>query len=249
MLTRRPQLIITADDYGRDLASTTAIAESLALGQITSASIMANGSHFEMACDLAHRHDLTGRIGVHLSFDEGPPLSRQMRPFTDQQGHLCLRRSLAPLGSDLALAVEAEVSAQIERVIRAGIRPRHLDSHRHLHTAFPIGSLVVRVARQFGIPYVRAARTVAARRRPVTRAYQWMFNQYIGRRVRTADHFGDIVEFYERRGQQTMPGLSECMTHLDDSPRGLTNRRLLTSREFLAYVAQYELVSPADTQQ
>jgi predicted glycoside hydrolase/deacetylase ChbG (UPF0249 family) len=247
MLNRPARLIITADDYGRDEATTIAIADSLTNGLITSTSIMANGSHFELACDLAQRRQLVGRIGVHLSLDEGPALSREMQRYADAGGSLCVRRSLKPLGRQLAHAVEAELSAQIDRVIAAGIRPMHLDSHRHIHTAFPIGRLVVRLARQYRIPYVRCARTVAGRRRRVVGAYQWMFNRYVASRVRTADHFGDIVDFYERRSQATMPGLSECMTHLDDSPRGLTNRRLLTSQEFLAYVGNYQLVSPAET--
>jgi predicted glycoside hydrolase/deacetylase ChbG (UPF0249 family) len=247
MLKRRAQIIITADDYGRDEASTNAIADSLANRHITSASIMANGSHFELACDLAHKRHLVGKIGVHLSLDEGPALSREMKPYTDAGGQLCVRRSLKPLGPQLAHAIEAELRAQIDRVVAAGIRPMHLDSHRHIHTAFPIGRLVVGLAHKYRIPYVRSARTVAARKRRVVGAYQWMFNRYVAARVRTADHFGDIVDFYERRSQATMPGLSECMTHLDDSPRGLTNRRLLTSRDFLAYLANYELVSPAET--
>ena len=247
MLKRRARIIITADDYGRDEATTTAIAESLIHRHITSASIMANGSHFELACDLAHKHHLAGNIGVHLSLDEGPAVSPEMKPFTDAAGHLCIRRTLKPLGTRLARAIEAELRAQIDRVVAAGIRPMHLDSHRHIHTAFPIGRLVVGLAREYRIPYVRCARTVAARRRRVVGAYQWMFNRYVAARVRTADHFGDIVDFYDRRGQATMPGLSECMTHLDDSPRGLTNRRLLTSRDFQAYLANYELVRPAET--
>src|SRR5712692_6446387 len=89
VLRRRPRLIITADDFGRDHACTTAIAESLAKRTITSASIMATGDCFELACDLAHAWNLRRRIGVHLSLDEGRPLSREMVPFADAAGHLC----------------------------------------------------------------------------------------------------------------------------------------------------------------
>lgn len=247
MLKRLPRLIITADDFGRDEACTVAIADSLANGAITSASIMANGSHFRMACDLVRARKLAGRIGVHLSLDEGPALSSEMRPYADASGRLCLRRTLKPLGPELARAVEAELAAQIDRVIAAGIVPTHLDSHRHIHTAFPIGRLVVRLARHYRIPYVRCARTLTSGFGGATGVYKWMFNRYVAARVGTADHFGDIVDFYCRRHECVVPGVIECMTHLDDSPRGLDNRRLLASPEFQRFVANYELIGHAQT--
>jgi hypothetical protein len=37
------------------------------------------------------------------------------------------------------------------------------------------------------------------------------------------------------------------MIHLDDSPRGLDNRRLLKSEEFLRFLENYELVGHAET--
>jgi len=246
VLTRQARLIITADDFGRDEACTVAIAESLANGTITSASIMANGRCFEMARDLAHSWNLAGKLGVHLSLDEGPALSREMLQYADADGNLCVRRSLKPLGRKLSHAVEAELAAQIERVVAAGIAPTHLDSHRHIHTVFPIGRLVVRLARRYRIPYVRSARNLAARGGGVSDAYKWMFNRYVASRVRTADHFGDIVDFYHRPNEHAVPGLIECMTHLDDSPRGLDNRRLLENKEFLKFLENYELIGHAE---
>src|SRR3954468_23128676 len=119
--TERAQLIITADDFGRDAGCTAAIAESLADGAITSASIMANGRYFEDACELASARGLADRIGVHLSLDEGPALSTEMAPYTNSAGQLCVRRSLMPLSPSFSRAIEAELCAQVERVIAAGI--------------------------------------------------------------------------------------------------------------------------------
>jgi hypothetical protein len=244
VLTRRPALIITADDFGRDEACTAAIADSLAAGAITSASIMPTGKAYALACDLAHAKGLTDRIGVHLSLDEGRPLSREMAAFADAGGDLCVRRTLKPLGRELSRAVEAELDAQIRRVLACRIHPTHLDSHRHIHTAFPIGRLVVRLARRYGIPYVRSARNLD-RRGGVVGAYKWMFNRYVAARVRTADHFGDIVDFYRSQHPHAGPGLIECMTHLDTSPRGLANRRLLTDDDFRRFLGNYELIGHA----
>lgn len=245
--SRRARLIITADDFGRDEACTAAIAESLAGGAVTAASIMANGNRFEEACTLIRARGLADRIGVHLSLDEGPALAREMAPYTDPGGNLCLRRSLMPFGPGLSRAVEAELAAQIERVLAAGIRPTHLDSHRHLHTAFPFGRLVVRLARRYRIPYVRPARNLACRSSIAAQTYKWMFNRYLASRVRTADHFGDIVDFYHRRNEQGAAGLIECMIHLDESPRGVEGRRLLKDAGFLQFIESYELIGHAET--
>lgn len=240
-------MIITADDFGRDASCTNAIAESLANGTITATSIMANASHFDHACDLARAQSLVGRIGVHLVLDEGPALSREMLPFADAEGHLRVRRTLAPLGAALSRAVEAELASQIERVMAAGIQPTHLDSHRHIHTAFPIGRIVVRLAQRYGIPYVRPARNLANCSSFGAGAYKWMFNHYLAFRVRTADHFGDIVDFYHRSNEHGASGLIECMTHLDDSPRGRDNLRLLENEQFLGFLKNYRLIGHAET--
>lgn len=55
---------------------------------------------------------------------------------------------------DLA-EVERELRRQIEGAVRAGIRPAHLDGHQHLHVAPGVAGIVARLAREFGIGYVR----------------------------------------------------------------------------------------------
>jgi chitin disaccharide deacetylase len=242
----RPTVIVTADDFGRDEPCTRAITECLVNGSVTAASIMANGRFFQLACGLARRHGVEDKIGVHLCLDEGPPLAPEMVPYTDAHGCLCTRRSLKPLTWKLSRAIEAELAAQIDRVLAAGIRPTHLDSHRHVHTAFPIGRLVAGIARTYGIPYVRPARNWARRRSMVTSGYSWLFNRYLSSQVRTADHFVDIVDFYRQPRHGRARGVIECMTHLDESPRGLENRRLLADDRFKRLLSMYQVAGHAD---
>ena len=242
---RRARLIITADDFGRDESCTAAIADALVKGTITATSIMANAPLFDAACALARTHNLMASIGVHLCLDEGPALSPAMAPYADARGHLCVRRSLKPLSTAHSRAIESELVAQIDRVLASGIRPTHLDSHRHIHTTFPIGRLVVRLARRYGIPYVRPARTIATRSGAAAGAYKWMFNRYVASWVDTADHFGDIVEFFGHPGEHGALGLIECMTHLDESPRGLENRQLLENQAFRTFLERFELIGHA----
>jgi predicted glycoside hydrolase/deacetylase ChbG (UPF0249 family) len=240
------QLIITADDFGRDEPCTRAIASALAAGTITATSLMANSCQFELACALARADGVGHRIGVHLVLDEGPALSNEMETYADERGHLQVRRGLRHLEGGLARAVEAELVAQIERVVAAGIRPTHLDSHRHIHTSLPIGRIVVRLARRFGIPYVRPARNLAPHTTLAARGYKWMFNRYLSARIGTADHFGDIVDFYQRHAMYHCAGVIECMTHLDESPRGLENRAVFEGRDFANFIQHFDLIGHAE---
>lgn len=51
--------------------------------------------------------------------------------------------------------IQAEWSAQIERIMACGIRVTHLDSHQHLHALPGIARLTVTLARYYHIPFVR----------------------------------------------------------------------------------------------
>lgn len=238
----RPRLIITADDFARDPVCTAAVAEHLFEGRVTAASIMANGACFAEACEIAQARGLSDRIGIHLVFDEGPPVSREMGAFADGNGNLCVSRYLMRLGSRFSAAIEAECVAQVEQVLAAGIRPTHIDSHRHVHTRFPIGRLVVKVARRFAIPYVRPARNLPRSKSLLKSVYKSFFNRYVASQVGTADYFCDIEDFFAQRYAVPAGSLIECMVHLDGSPRGLSGQRLLHDLEFHRFVANYDLV-------
>jgi len=48
-----------------------------------------------------------------------------------------------------------ELAAQVRKILSAGIRPTHLDTHKHTHLAPPVLDTVARLGREFGIPWVR----------------------------------------------------------------------------------------------
>ena len=45
--------------------------------------------------------------------------------------------------------------AQVRRILDAGIRPTHLDTHKHTHLAPPVLDAVARLAEEFGVRWVR----------------------------------------------------------------------------------------------
>lgn len=51
--------------------------------------------------------------------------------------------------------IEREFRAQVKRVVATGIRPTHLDTHKHTHAHPRVMAALSLVARDFGIPCVR----------------------------------------------------------------------------------------------
>jgi predicted glycoside hydrolase/deacetylase ChbG (UPF0249 family) len=51
--------------------------------------------------------------------------------------------------------IEPELRAQIERVLATGLRVTHLNGHQHLHQWPRISRIVRKLAREYGIGYVR----------------------------------------------------------------------------------------------
>ncbi len=139
--TRR--LIVNADDLGFTRDVNTGILEAHQRGILTAATLMANGAAFDHAVALA-RENPSLDVGCHLVLVGGPEQPPTVR-------HLAVR----VLASRSREWIEQELSAQVEKMLRAGLDPSHLDTHKHTHLLPPVLKAVCRVARRFGIPWVR----------------------------------------------------------------------------------------------
>jgi predicted glycoside hydrolase/deacetylase ChbG (UPF0249 family) len=53
------------------------------------------------------------------------------------------------------IRIYEELAAQVRSIVDAGIRPTHLDTHKHTHLAPPVLDAVARLSQEFGIPWVR----------------------------------------------------------------------------------------------
>ena len=136
------------------------MARAFKAGILTSATIMANGDAFEDAVEVARSSQGLG-IGCHLSAVGGRPVAspRHVDSLLDSGGMLpaTLGQLMIKLarGQVRSLDIEHEFRAQVERVVAAGIRPTHLDSHKHTHTHPHVMRALARVAREFAIGAVR----------------------------------------------------------------------------------------------
>lgn len=158
-----PYLIVNADDFGLSDGTNRAIFEAHDHGIVTSASLMATGVAFSAAVAGAKIRPRLG-CGVHLVLHDDLPAAdpARIRALVGANGRLRgLREVLRSVltGAYPTEQIALEYAAQIERVVDAGIRPTHLDSHCHLHALPSIGPLVHKLGKRFGIACVRSPET------------------------------------------------------------------------------------------
>ena len=146
-MSARKQLVVNADDFGFTPDVNAGIVEAHRGGILTATTLMANGAAFEDAARLG-RETPTLDIGCHLVLVSGRSLVSG-KP---------LPSSVAQLLGALArreIRVYEELAAQVRAIMDAGIRPTHLDTHKHTHLAPPVLDAVARLGQEFGIPWVR----------------------------------------------------------------------------------------------
>jgi hopanoid biosynthesis associated protein HpnK len=146
-LSTRKQLVVNADDFGFTTDVNVGIIEAHRHGILTATTLMANGDAFDDAVRLA-RETPTLDIGGHLVLIQGRSL------LTGR----ALPRTVTELLKALArreLRIYDELAAQVKHIEQAGIRPSHLDTHKHTHLAPPVLDAVARLAQEHGVPWVR----------------------------------------------------------------------------------------------
>lgn len=206
--------MINADDFGFTRDVNAGIVHAHRHGVLTSTTLMANGDAFEDAVRLA-RETPSLDIGCHLVLIQGRSLLTGA-PYPDKLPEVykaLIAGKLDPY---------KELRPQIEKIIAAGIRPSHLDSHKHTHIVPVVFRAVVRLAHEFEIPYVRLPldATVRFGTWPCAlgqRAYRAMAHKY---QVRMTDHFlgfrltGSLTEISFRAALERLrEGSTEFMCH------------------------------------
>ena len=198
MTTAGKRLVVNADDFGFTRDVNEGILEAHRRGILTSTTLMANGEAADHAVQMAAGAPALD-IGCHLVLVGG----RSLVDGSEQP------RSLAALAARLAVGrvkVHAEFDAQVRHIVEAGIRPSHLDTHKHTHLLPEVLEAVARVSRDYAIPWVRrpfdlplpreVSREVGAATRLRSRllgAMEGRFSRVLaGHGCRSTEHFSGI---------------------------------------------------------
>lgn len=222
------RLIVNADDFGFTPDVNQGVVEARRRGILRSTTLMANGDAFDDAVRLALENpDLD--VGVHLVLVGGESVSQPGRPLPES-----VPRLVSGLWSAWTRStIERELAAQIEKIQAAGIRPTHLDTHKHTHILPPVLKAVIALSRRYEIPWIRrpfdlplttAQGSAPQARRLVSRTLRPL-SRRLGRRLaqsraRTTDHFAgfQMTGFYDASSLaaliETLPeGTTEFMCH------------------------------------
>ena len=243
-------VIVNADDFGFSAGITEGILRAHREGIVTSTTITANMPYAIHAVERLRDAPGLG-VGVHLNVAQGPVLSKKGAPLAGKDGIMRwtpLRLIQAYLlYPQLLAAIEGECEAQIRWTLDHGIRPTHLDSHRHLHAFSPIFMRVVKLAKRYDIPFIRwPYEALSGSGWPAAglgvRCLGWWMNRFcdlneqIVESVRATSgtwgiiHTGKIdADWLARAAQRVPAGITEIMTHpglADDMDRKITRLRM-----------------------
>ncbi len=138
-MTRK--LVVNADDFGFTRDVNQGIIEAHRDGILTAATIMSDGAAFDDAVRLARENPKLD-IGVHL-------VLVGQAPYPETVGRLVREVMLG------RIRIYEELAAQVRKVMDAGLKPSHLDTHKHTHLLPPVLNAMARISEEFKIPWVR----------------------------------------------------------------------------------------------
>jgi chitin disaccharide deacetylase len=187
-------LIVNADDWGYDEATTEATCECHRAGGVTSATAMMFMRGSEQAAVRAKEHPALG-VGLHLNLveeysDPGTPTAvrDRQRRMIEHSRLLRLRRWVYDPGT--RHEINRIVADQFQRFVDLyGRLPTHLDGHHQCHLA---ANVLLSPAVPHGTK-IRGALSDAHRPNPITEALRRTRSRFLSRRFPTTDYFFSIA--------------------------------------------------------
>ncbi len=155
------RLIITADDFGADVAVNDAVEIAHRHGVLTAASLMVAAPAAADAVAKARAMPELG-VGLHLVLVEGKPIlpARQVSHLVGPDGYF--RADMAAAGATMFFdprarrQLEAEIAAQFEAFAATGLPLDHVNAHKHFHLHPTIAGLILKIGARHGLKAARA---------------------------------------------------------------------------------------------
>jgi chitin disaccharide deacetylase len=154
------QLVVTADDFGADLAVNEAVEIAHRQGVLSAASLMVTGAAAADAVDRARRLPKL-RVGLHLALVDARPClpAAEVPHLVGPDG--AFRRNMAAAGARMFFhpaarrELAAEIAAQFEAFAATGLTLDHVNAHKHFHLHPTIAGLILAVGRRHGLRGLR----------------------------------------------------------------------------------------------
>jgi predicted glycoside hydrolase/deacetylase ChbG (UPF0249 family) len=142
-----------------------------------------------------------------------------LKPLLADNGEFKKDWTSARYSRSVRLAIYKEWCAQVQKIIEAGVRISHIDSHHHAHTEPSLFFVLKAVQQRFNIRKVRITRNIFDGGEKVPgsllarkRVWNFMLRNYYP--TATTDHFTSLSAFWNNvRGGRVFDGVVEVMVH------------------------------------
>ncbi len=249
------KVIINADDFGYSHDINLAIVEAFSKGYITNTTIMVNMSGFEDAITLSKENGFFDRVGIHLNFFQGKPLTQkiksiplfmsdnEMTSYNIFHNSSVLKRFHLSKSTRIALKEEAE--EQIMKYKEAGFSQYHLDSHGHSHTILSIYFAIYKTILNYNFRTIRKSLNLYLKRSSFVTIYKKIINYFLKKNHITTKYFSSADEYIEvmKSGFIDEDAVCEIMVHPVYEDGKLINKGGADFEELHKYVDKECLIS------
>jgi len=240
----RGRVILNADDWGRDIATTDRTMECFAAGAMSSVSAMVFMEDSERAAALAREKKIDA--GLHLNFTSpftGPNVSERLTREQSRLGSYLQRNRLAQTlyHPGLASSFAYVVSAQLDEFRRLfGKNPERIDGHHHMHLCsnvirgrlLPEGTLV---RRNFSF--------AAGEKSALNRFYRGRQDQQLARRHGMADFLYSLPPIEPQRLNRIAAAARTGIVEVETHPINPREYEFFTSGEVFRWLGNIPLAT------
>jgi chitin disaccharide deacetylase len=241
--SRAGVLIVNADDWGRDSATTDRILECVLRGAVSSASGMVFMEDSERAAALARERGVD--VGLHLNFTarfSASGCSSRLAEHQQRLYHYLRPNRLAQVvfHPGLTGSFRYVVAAQLEEFRRLyGAEPDRLDGHHHMHLCanvllaelMPAGTLVRR-----NFSFARGQKSW------INRFYRQSVDKRLKRRYRLVDYLFSLAPVEPADRLQRIVSLARhAVVELETHPVNPEEYRFLTSGEIFQQLGDLQV--------
>lgn len=238
-------LIINADDWGRDVATTDRILECVLRGAVSSASAMVFMEDSERAAVLSRERGVD--VGLHLNFTtpfSEPVALGRFEEHHQRVSHFLLRNRLAQVvyHPGLASSFEYVVAAQLEEFRRLyGVEPYRVDGHHHMHLCanvllgelLPTGTIA---RRNFSFQ--------PGEKSGVNRLYRGLVDRMLAKRHRTTDFLFSLPPLQPaERLERIFAVAGHSVVELETHPINAEEYRFLAGGEVFRRIGDLSIAS------
>ncbi|MCR4656504.1 MAG: ChbG/HpnK family deacetylase [Lachnospiraceae bacterium] len=200
-------VIVNADDFGKNKDVNNAICEAFEKGYINHTTVMANMPFSHDAFRLATENGFLEKVGIHLNLTEGFPLTDAIKgnplicsPDGSFNAAFCHNTKYRLYMDSLSISqIKEELDAQLERFLKLGFTSRHIDSHHHVHTNYPVYLALKGLCGKYDFSYIRLSRNLYKGGNIANNIYKALYNRSVRRLCRASGglfgSYDDLMEY------------------------------------------------------